>query len=112
MNYGPITFKDLNLPKRLHEKIEKRVEELLKRGLGSRKPITYPFHLLFFLHFSLKILTIPMGMSAFFAFDAIASSKPSKEKIAVQNLGTLFISCSLNVISKSFNIENLKRFLL
>jgi hypothetical protein len=34
-------------------------------------------------------------MSAFFAFDATASSKPSKEKIAVQNLGTLFISCSL-----------------
>jgi hypothetical protein len=30
----------------------------------------------------------------------------------VQNLGTLFISCSLNVISKSFNIDNLQRFLL
>jgi hypothetical protein len=28
-----------------------------------------------------------MGMSAFFAFDAFASSKPSKEKIAVQNFG-------------------------
>jgi hypothetical protein len=34
-------------------------------------------------------------MSAFFAFDAIASSKPSKEKIAVQNLGTLFHTRSL-----------------
>jgi hypothetical protein len=52
-------------------------------NLGSRKQITYSFHLLFFPHFSLKILNIPMGMSAFFAFDAIASSKPSKEKIAM-----------------------------
>jgi hypothetical protein len=42
-----------------------------------------------------------MGMSAFFAFDAIASSKPSKEKIAVQNLGTLFISCSLEYFFES-----------
>jgi hypothetical protein len=93
MNYGPITFKDLNLPKRLHEKIEKRVEELLKRGLGSRKLITYPFHLLFFLHFSLKILAIPMGMAVFFA--------SFEEKIAVQNLGTLFISCSLEYFFES-----------
>ena len=53
--------------------------------------MTYRFHLLFFLHFSLKILAIPMGMSAFLA--------STEEKIAVQNLGTLFISCSLTKIS-------------
>ena len=57
----------------------------------SRKLITYPFHLLFFLHFSLKILTLPMGMSACFA--------STEEKIAVQNLGTLFISYSITMIS-------------
>jgi hypothetical protein len=51
-----------------------------------------------------------MGMSAFFAFDAIASSKPSKEKIAMQNLGTLFISYSLTF--KNYQMKGIIAFLL
>jgi len=66
--------------------------EKAKKEKSEKRKAKKAKHLFFFLYSALKILGDAKASTAFFAF--------KKEKITTQNLGSLFISCSLTKLLK------------